>query len=158
MAKSKSSEQLAHEYLDILKKSDPRFIKEQNPAPNENNPPQRKNLAFQNKPKYHQSDDDRRAFAKIKTAIDHYLKGDPKLANNPGFLFSHLNGIDFKMPVEVVSLVEGTEINQMQAPGKGVGATRQGEYYAPMKVDVQSDADLRGIADSSLIQEHANTH
>src|SRR5690606_21071348 len=56
---------------------------------------------------------------RIQIAIKHYLDGDPSLKNSPHKLFSHLDGIDFTMPVDEVTLGEGTRLNQLQPAGVG---------------------------------------
>lgn len=54
---------------------------------------------------------------------------------------SHLAGIDFNKPIEIVTLPKGTRVEQWQAPGGP-----QGNYYAPPG----TPAEQLGIAPSAL--------
>lgn len=58
---------------------------------------------------------------KRKIASDFYLKSGYK----PSRIETHLNGIDFTQPVEIVKLPQGTQVSQWQVPGAS-----QGNYYA----------------------------
>lgn len=88
---------------------------------------------------------------KIIIAMEHYVAGDKRLIDNPELLMSHCNGIDFKMPVEIVTLPVGTSLLQMQVHGVGQGETRQGSYYILDNgmldiADVDTNADLVGVS------------
>ncbi len=120
----------------------------------------RKGLTFSNGAvtKYAKSGEsfqvDPKLVERVMTAFNHYLQGDPSLLDNYNNLKSHCNGIDFSMPVKVITVKAGTELSQMQAKGKGVGETRQGNYYAMSKVnseeDMELEAHMRGIAPMAI--------
>lgn len=74
---------------------------------------------------------------KRQLARDFYLKQ----GYAPKRIDSHLAGIDFNKPVEVVTLPKGTRVEQWQAPG-----SPQGNYYAPPG----TPAEQLGIAPSAL--------
>jgi hypothetical protein len=98
---------------------------------------------------------DQKIFDRICTATAHYIKSDPRLAliENKASLISHLNSIDFRMPVEIVPIPAGTMMTQIQAKGKGLGESLQGSYYSfsePNHEEISWDANTRGIADSTI--------
>lgn len=77
---------------------------------------------------------------KRQLARDFYLKQGYGLKR----IDSHLAGIDFNQPVELVTLPKGTRLLQWQAPG-----APQGNYYAPLGT---STAQL-GISPAALDPE-----
>jgi hypothetical protein len=144
-----SKDKIAYHYLEQLKAANPKIQK----ACSQKN----KTPFLGKKPK---SPIEQKILSRIKIAIDHYVKGDPSLlasAKGIDLLKGHMNGIDFTMPVTVEKIEPDTQLSQIQARGKGMGETRQGNYYAAYKSeqsDVSYESDLRGIADSTINEWH----
>ncbi len=89
--------------------------------------------------------------ARKKTAHDFYV--------NQGFavhrIASHLDGIDFSKPVEVVTLRPPTTVVQYQVPGAA-----QGNYYSipgtqPEKLGISARSQTK---DGSIVQKQASTY
>ena len=89
---------------------------------------------------------------KRQLARDFYLKQ----GYNPKRIDSHLQGIDFDKPVEVVTLPKGTRLVQWQVPG---GA--QGNYYAPPGTASQQlgiSASALDPASNQIVDKVATTY
>lgn len=95
------------------------------------------------------TEEERTVLHRIILAMNHYVKGDQSLIDKPQELMSHLKGIDFSQPVIIKHIPPDVILTQMQAPGVGMGETRQGNYYSyyvPKKEELPLEAHLRGIS------------
>lgn len=91
-------------------------------------------------------------FSRVKQAIDFYLDHGFSKLDKTG-LFNQINGIDFNQDLFVISLTEGTELDQMQDASYGAGEIRQGQYYSfhsRCSCHSITSATERGIADCTL--------
>jgi hypothetical protein len=73
----------------------------------------------------------------------------------PSRITSHLDGIDFSKPVEVITLRKGTEVAQFQAPGSA-----QGNYYTtpgttPSKLGINPNTQLKN---GTIIPRESNKY
>lgn len=98
---------------------------------------------------YNLNDDD--VTKRVKIAMNYYLDHGFSVKNKSG-LFSQLNGIDFNLDLQVVTLEPGTVLDQMQDAAFAAGEIRQGQYYSfhhSCECTVAS-ATERGIAECTL--------